>query len=162
VEVKMTNGKSFIIDDHRADLMVRGWYIHTSGYVVREKFSDCRRTLLFLHHEVLGTRPERGVHLDHRNGNKLDNRYENLRLATVSQNLQNRPIRTKRGTYRGVTWKADQGPNGKWCARAMINYKAYHIGYFEDEEEAARAVIAWRAEHMTHSDADRGSPDGLW
>lgn len=149
----MKNGKSFIVDDDRTDLAaLRGWYTQNQGYVVREVLVDGRRKVQLLHHLALGTTPQRGVHLDHINGDKLDNRRVNLRLTTVSQNAQNRPVRTKRGTYRGVTWKAEKG---KWCARAMISYKTHHIGYFDDEEEAARAVIAWRAEHMTHSDADR-------
>lgn len=158
----MRTGKKFTIDDDRVDLAeLGGWYVQAQGYIVREQVRQGVRKLYWLHHEVMGTRPQRGVHLDHINGDRADNRRDNLRFTTVSQNAQNRPVRTKRGTYRGVTWKPDQGPHGRWCARATINYKTHHIGYFDDEEEAARAVIAWRAEHMTHSDADRvGLPDG--
>ena len=64
--------------------------------------------------------------MDHENGNGLDNRRENLRLATHSQNQRNRR-RTRDKVYKGTR------RNGKkWVAHIVL-------GTFASEEEAARA-----------------------
>lgn len=146
-----------LVDDDTPETITKyRWGLNNGTYAIRHSTSGGRknRTHFLLHREVLGLKKGDPSRVDHINGNTLDNRRENLRLTNASQNAQNRPVRTRRGTYRGVTWKKDQGPNGKWLARATINYKTHHIGYFEDEEEAAWAVVNWRREHMTHSTHD--------
>jgi hypothetical protein len=89
-----------------------------------------------LHRAIINA--PKGLYVDHINGDTLDNRRANLRIATNSQNQANR-IRLKSGTssrYRGVTWnKASQ----KWQAGIKCNLKSTHLGLFESEEEAARA-----------------------
>lgn len=144
-----------LVDDDLPESLTKvRWHLNNSGYVMRDTTIQRKRVHYLLHREVLGVPREQKCHVDHKNGDTLDNRRENLRVTTPSENHQNRPVRTKRGTYRGVTWKKDQGPKGKWCARATINYKTHHIGYFDDEEAAAWAVVNWRREHMTHSSHD--------
>jgi hypothetical protein len=136
-------------DDCPREIVEKTWYLD-GEYVIRRE--DNRR--VFLHREVLGIshldyRQCRG---DHRDGDPLNNRRSNLRSTTAQQNAQNRPQRTHRGTYRGVTWHKAKG---KWQATGCLNYQRKHLGYFDDEEMAARAVQEWRAQNMTHSDADR-------
>ena len=71
--------------------------------------------------------------IDHINGIKDDNRIENLREASKSQNLSNSRLKTK---YRGVS-KA----NSKW--RAVITHEGskIHIGVYETQEEAYKAYV---------------------
>ncbi len=88
-----------------------------------------------------------GVHLlnclisraaDHINTDSLDNRRANLRLATHSQNSCN-SRRDKSKTlsrFRGVSFSKRKG---KWFAAIRINGKKTWLGYFNDEEDAARA-----------------------
>jgi len=93
----------------------------------------------FLHHEVLGTTQT----VDHINGDGLDNRKENLRLASTTQNnwnlrkkthnSQGRPCSSQ---YKGVF--KDRGSD-KWRARLTCNGKRYDLGKFDDEKAAARA-----------------------
>jgi len=73
--------------------------------------------------------------IDHINGDKLDNRRENLRSATRSQNMMNsgKPKNNTSG-HKGVSWHRN-----KWEARIIINGKKKHLGCFEDKEEAAKA-----------------------
>jgi hypothetical protein len=75
--------------------------------------------------------------IDHRNGDGLDNRRENLRVATRSQNTAN--SRKQRGTtskYKGVhVMKV----GGYIKAYIMHQYRRIHLGYFDTEEAAARA-----------------------
>lgn len=75
--------------------------------------------------------------IDHKNGNPSDNRFENLREATKSQNQMNiKRIASNSSGIKGVSWsKASQ----KWRATIMINGKSKHLGVFATIEEASEA-----------------------
>lgn len=87
---------------------------------------------VWMHRQVLGL--ERGDKRwsDHINSiETLDNRRENLRCATPSQNNMHR--RSTTGTEKGVNWHKLAG---KWRARIKINRKEIHLGLFSSREEA--------------------------
>ena len=74
--------------------------------------------------------------IDHKNGDRLDNRRQNLRVATHQENAFNS---TKlRGTwtskFKGVSWDAT---NQKWRASIRVNERAKNLGRFSLEIEAA-------------------------
>ena len=74
--------------------------------------------------------------IDHIDGNKANNKIENLRDVTKSQNQRNRgSVKGSLSIYCGVTKKSE----AKWCAKISVNKKQIHIGYFDTEEDAARA-----------------------
>ena len=75
--------------------------------------------------------------VDHINGNGLDNRKENLRICTNSENNMN-SIKRKKGTsvYKGVSF--DKSRN-KYESYITINKKKIHLGRYETEEQAAQA-----------------------
>jgi len=70
--------------------------------------------------------------LDHKNTVRDDNRLDNLRLATPSQNSQNRKG-VERG-LKGTTWH-----NGSWRAQIMFQRSNYHLGSYLTQEEAHEA-----------------------
>lgn len=74
--------------------------------------------------------------LDHIDGNPLNNKIDNLRPATFSQNQYNKktPKHNKSG-FKGVYKYKDT-----WRARLTVDKKLIHIGYFNTLEEAASAV----------------------
>lgn len=76
--------------------------------------------------------------VDHRSGNKLDNRRSNLRLATSAQNAQNRKKRDRSSSaYIGVYWHKGRG---QWHARIRSKQaKIRNLGFFDDEHDAAEA-----------------------
>lgn len=75
--------------------------------------------------------------VDHRNGDKLDNRTENLRPATIKENNRNkRAQRNGRSGFKGVAWDST---SGRWKAHIYADGKRYVLGYFEDPRDAARA-----------------------
>lgn len=72
--------------------------------------------------------------IDHINGQRSDNRWQNMRSATRAQNLSNGHVTTGTSRFRGVHWA-----NGKWHARLSHKNKTVNIGSFDKEEDAARA-----------------------
>ena len=79
-------------------------------------------------------------HIDHINGDPLDNRIENLREATIQQNGCNRGKNKNNSSgYKGVTWHK---ANKKWLAQIMHNGKNIYLGCFDLLEDAAEAYQA--------------------
>lgn len=95
-------------------------------YAVRK---DSSGGTIYMHRVVLGA--GNGQCVDHANRNGLDNRRENLRVATQSQNLANASDRKRSGPYRGV-----HKHGRKW--RAVVGQNEY-AGSYDTPEEAAHA-----------------------
>jgi hypothetical protein len=87
-----------------------------------------------MHRLLVGAR--KGQYVDHKNRNGLDNRRANLRICTQSQNMGNSGKKAGKRGYKGVWW---YGPLKKWHAQIKVNYRNRHLGYYDTEEEAARA-----------------------
>ena len=107
----------------------------SDGYgrvIFRGKYLASHRIAWALAH---GEWPKRLI--DHRNGDRADNRLANLRIATVLQNsLNRRKTPGKTSIYRGVTWH--RGCK-KWQAAIRAEGKDIYLGLFEQEADAARA-----------------------
>jgi hypothetical protein len=85
-----------------------------------------------MHHEVFGSVTQ----LDHKNGDGTDNRKENLRPATTSQNGANRRKNLNTTSrFFGVCWVS---LSKKWKVSHRIKGRHMHGGYFDSEVEAAR------------------------
>jgi len=106
-------------------------------YARREHRENGERVSILMHRSILGLKD--GVDGDHINGDGLDNRRANLRVATASQNQWNSIIQARVGVsgYRGVTraW----GTKSRWQSSITYNNRRYYIGSFGTTEEAARA-----------------------
>ena len=89
-----------------------------------------------MHRQVMKYEGE--LFVDHINGNGLDNRKDNLRLATPEENKHNSRKRGGRGQskYKGVT--LDKKKN-QWRVRIGYKGKRIFLGCFDDEIEAAKA-----------------------
>ncbi len=99
---------------------------------------DGCRGRIYMHRSLSGE-PE-GVHVDHHDQDSLNNRRDNLRVASASQNGCNRPKQADNTTgFKGV--KHDKR-YGIWTAHIKINKKSKHLGTFKSPEEAARAYDA--------------------
>lgn len=144
IELKLSRGKVAIIDDEDGDLASLKWTYGTNGYAYRMTYPE--RKAVYLHREILariiGRRPERSDITDHRNGDRLDDRRANLRLATPSESMRNRREKSWRLTapYRGV--HRNNGPSPIWYAKIMVNRHLVRLGRFFDPESAARAYDA--------------------
>ena len=90
--------------------------------------------------------------IDHIDQNPLNNRIENLRLATRSQNNMNRRCGNNTSGFRGVSFHTKEN---RWRATIKVNKKAIHLGYFHTQEEAAKcfdsAVVKYHGEFAKFS-----------
>jgi hypothetical protein len=135
-EIQITKGYRAIVDaDDYERVSQYNWqaHINKAGNVyakARARFPD---KPLLMHRFIMNPTPE--MEIDHINGNGLDNRKCNLRLATHSQNQMNM-FDSKRSTtgFKGVL-----KDRCKYRAAIMVNKKRIHLGSFDTPEEAARA-----------------------
>ncbi len=106
-----------------------------NGYLeskVAGKPFKIHRMIFLMHHGYL---PEIVDHID---GNPLNNKIENLRAATPSQNSYNQRIyKTNTSGVKGVCW--DKARN-RWTTQISYNRKKRHLGYYEDFDEAVEVV----------------------
>lgn len=108
----------------------------SSGTYVRAIDRSCKPPKQIKLHRYLLDAPN-GMQVDHINGDPLDNRRENLRVATPSQNQANwRKKSPATSAYKGVSWH--KGAR-KWRATININGKQVHLGFYGEEEAAALA-----------------------
>ena len=112
---------------------------------INNKFYQLHRLIYKYHNEDWDiTDNSKDNHIDHININSLDNRIENLRILTNSQNQRNRKKKPNCSSkYIGVT------KNGKkWKVVIRIGSKNKYLGLFKTEEEAAEAYIKKKEELM--------------
>jgi HNH endonuclease len=114
---------------HRADKTVT-----TNGYCrtsINGVSFGVHRIIFKMHH---GYDP---IDVDHINGNRSDNRIENLRSVTRSVNMRNLSIRSDSSSRSvGVSWEKLRG---KWNAYINVNGKRKNLGYFPSKEIAIEA-----------------------
>lgn len=108
------------------------WYLHHKG----DAYAFPQRGKIQRMHRLIMQNPD-GQYVDHINGDKLDNRRCNLRLASNTENCRNskRPKSNTSG-YKGVSFH--KGAN-KWQAHIMVNRKSIYLGLFLTPEEAHKA-----------------------
>lgn len=155
VFIPLTKGQVCVVgwDDFNSDLRNFSWYAKKdkkdgSFVAARSEYDPLKyrpagpnskrvegnRTIL-MHRHLAAKMGLRNV--DHKNMDRLDNRRENLRPCTQSQNLANsekRPHNTS--GFKGVNWNTTAN---MWAARLGFQNKRIFLGYFRTAEEAAQA-----------------------
>jgi hypothetical protein len=139
VTMKLTQGLETVFD--LPDLAVvspHRWCAHRNHRNVypatNVKLPNGKRRMVYLHKMFF---PGSDVIVDHVNLDGLDNRRENLRVCTQSENLRNRRLnrRSKTG-LKGVSWHCG---SRKYEANIRVNGRQTRLGYFSDPIAAARA-----------------------
>jgi hypothetical protein len=118
--------------------------VNNDGYLcvmVDRKPYRVHRLIFLYHHGYLTD----GLQMDHIDGNRTNNRIENLREVTKSQNKMNSKLAANNTSgVKGVYWhKRIQ----KWTSNIRLNRKHIHLGYYDTIEEAVAVVIAARNEY---------------
>lgn len=172
-EIKLTRGQVTLIDDQDADLADLKWYAmfapaYGNGgmfFAGRSVQDNGKAHTRYLHRlilaRVLGRELSRKEQADHINGNPLDNRRDNLRLATSSQNNANKGLRKDNTSgFKGVHFEKHIGKY-----RAQIKHAGVlrRLGSFDTPEEAhgayctaAREIWGEFANFGTHKDKEQG------
>jgi hypothetical protein len=144
-EIPLTKGYTTIVDDVDADLTnlkCHVWIGWTSGpYATTTLHYDDRKEAVRLHRIIMERMLERplvkGEHVDHIDGNGLNNRRSNLRLASKSNNAMNSKKRSdNKSGFKGVCLHKT---SGKWRSYITINKHQRSLGYYDTPEEAHEA-----------------------
>ena len=130
-------GKHTIIVDYEMIpfLSLYSWHVvenHKNFYVKTTAYYNGRQIGLMMHRLLTGMGNKA---VDHKNGNGLDNRMDNLRFCTARQNQINRHRKNKTG-YRGV-YQTPNSPN--FSFQLTHEGKKYSEHGFKKPEDAARA-----------------------
>lgn len=137
VEINPKQSELMHIDDEDEWLWQKYTWCFDGRYVKRKvngkrngpnKARDPAQVFYF-HREIM--QAKQGEHIDHINGDKLDNRKTNLRICTQDENNKN-----------VIGAGAYQKDNGRWVSRIMHNYKSIHLGTYDTYEEAFAAYEA--------------------
>jgi len=135
-EIKLTKEKVTIVDDCDYQRLSKfKWQArqNQSGiwYASRQSKGKTFRMHRFLLNIPIGFQP------DHINGDGLDNRQCNLRIATRSQNNANcRVYKNSPSGFKGIQWYSKKK---KWRAQISKEYKRYSLGYFHNLTDACQA-----------------------
>lgn len=141
MNLDVRNSEQFEIDDIDADLRQFKWYVKKNGYAYRVESRAVGGKKIYLQREILSrklgrllTRQDRA---DHEDRNKMNNRRGNIRPCTQALNACNSKDRERKNSrYRGVYLHRQ---TGLWQARIRVHPAILGLGYFHDEESAARA-----------------------
>lgn len=163
-EITLARGQVCKISLEDVDDVSRfGWHRSSQGYVVgHPKGSDGRVSTHRIHRHILRNELKNLSHMsvDHINGDPLDNRRENLRVAGQSLNSFNqrkKRVRTVRDSgVKGVYWE-NLVKEFPWRAAIGKDYKIYNLGRYATIEEAAAvrraAELRFFGEHSPEQNA---------
>lgn len=158
-KIELTQNKFALVDNEDFEWLNKfKWYAHKRGntyYVERaitilssdkEKNIKRKQRIMYIHRLILEKKLRRKLksweQVDHIDGCGLNNKRNNLRLANVSQNGFNSKKQEKYGNkkttskYKGICWHEQ---TNKWLVRIGFNGNRIHIGYFNNEIDAAKA-----------------------
>lgn len=147
-EIPLTQGQVALVDDEDFErLSVYKWHAVRTGrtfYAARHGPKPDYR-MIYMHHEVMGGKPESGFEADHIDGDDLNNQKSNLRWVTVNQNQMNQHRIRGVSRFKGVSRSYNRN---KWRVHITLNGRPRHVGSFTSEEDAARAYDAAALKHF--------------
>ncbi len=128
-EIKLTQGRIAIVDAADYESLSQWKWCVSKGYAIRND----GKTSLSMHRQILGF-PE--SHVDHINGDPLDNRRINLRLATCAENNRNKKKHSNNSSgVIGVSWDKN-----KWRAQVHVDGRNKYLGRYTDIFRAMMSV----------------------
>ena len=129
--VPLVEGGYACVDAADYEWLSRYLWRARNGYPTRSE----KGRQITMHREIM--QPPAGALVDHIDGNRANARRSNLRVCTVAENQRNkRKAGNCLSRFKGVTYCRK---TGKWKAGCRFKGQFYHLGYFDDEVEAARA-----------------------
>lgn len=141
--VTLTKGHTAVIDAADADFVgIFNWWAQEMPHAVYAARTTPRgegKKKIFLHRYLM--RPPEGMDVDHIDGDGMNNRRSNLRVATRHENACNQKIRAANTSgFKGVSFEKF---TGRWAASICSNNKYKRIGRFDTVDEAGAAYAEW-------------------
>lgn len=136
--IKLSQNLEAVIDASDAPLVAgRNWHavLNRNVFYARScgRAESGKRRMVPLHRLLMS--PPDGLLVDHIDGDGLNCRRSNMRLATVAENTRNQRLSVaNKSRRRGVLWHKKQQ---KWVAYIGVSGRTLHLGRFDDLEEAA-------------------------
>lgn len=137
-EIPLSQGKVMLVDDHWYEELSKHPFYYHEGYGIRKERvkGETNKWKIYRAHRVIMGCEDPDLVVDHINGDKLDNREENLRIATRGENNRNvKKTWTSSSQYKGVTHQPDQ--DKPWVAQIGYGRERIYLGAFYHEREAA-------------------------
>lgn len=137
--IELTRGMVAVVDDDDFDRLAQYNWRYSGrkrgGHAARVVYINGKQASILMHREIMN--PPSDLEIDHINGNGIDNRKQNLRVATHAQNLRNQTVRsTNKLGVKGVCLTRQKD---KYRATITTNGKQKQIGVFNTVEEAKAA-----------------------
>lgn len=130
------NNFYFDLDDYEL-IQNYYWRIKQNGYVSTALWDKINKKIVEIQLHRMIMQPEKNKEVDHINQRRYDNRKDNLRIVTTSQNQMNVAVRKNNTSgISGVNW--DIATN-KWRARICVDGKRISLGCFDDFNDAIQA-----------------------
>lgn len=127
--IKLTQGKFALVDDDDFNKLSKyKWCLvnvtNNCKYAVTT--IKCKQ---FSMHRVIMNIKNSNIFVDHINRNGLDNRKENLRIVSCSENAMNASIRSdNKSGFKGIYWNK---LSGKWHTQIWFNKKCIYLGSYD-------------------------------
>jgi HNH endonuclease len=143
MQITLANGMVALIDDKNADLICKHRWQAYRGRSSWYAYAWHNGRNIYMHRLIAGAKW--GEHVDHKDHNGLNNLENNLRVCTNMQNQQNgrKQNRVTSSKYKGVSLA-----RRKWRAIIQVDRKRIHLGYFDNQEDAAGAYNAAAVEYF--------------
>lgn len=133
IGIANNTGVEFLIDCSNYEMVCKyTWNQNDKGYI----YANYKKKKIYLH-RLLFNLTQKNQLVDHINHNILDNRKNNLRVVTNSQNQMNRD-KPKQNTsgIKGIYWHKNKE---KWQANIQVNGKLLYLGIFDSKQDAINA-----------------------
>lgn len=148
IALPLTKGYSAQISPEDHGLANFKWQTHIDktgrAYARRAVCEAGKPRNVWLHREITNCPP--GMVVDHMNGDSLDNRRENLRVVTQSENMRNIGTQQRPGLS-GIRGVYLDKARGKWRATIRIDGRNKSFGLYKTKEEAHVRRLALELEH---------------
>ena len=135
--IPLTQDNFATVDDDLFEYLNSYKWWFAGGYAIREIWHrDTQKKERVWMHRLINKTPK-GFDTDHINRNRLDNRSENLRTATRSQNNMNTGLWSHNTSgYKGIHWRKQ---TNKWEVHIKTDSKKIHLGYYHTLQGAILA-----------------------
>jgi hypothetical protein len=145
--IPLSQGKVALVDDEDFErISTYRWNLLRCRNIMYAQCHLTDRTVLM--HRLVMNAPK-GMNVDHRDQDGLNNQKSNLRVCTHTQNLQHMAKKiTARSGFKGVHCNPAKYPINPWCARIQVIGKRLELGQYPSAELAASAYNNAAVKHF--------------